>query len=382
MRALAAIPSSPKPLFSPSPSSRFYRTLATTLFASTLLSCGADVIAPVGALEEGQAGRWTTLPPEALSVAPSVLREMEREIDTGRYGEISSVLLLRSGTLVYERYWGTWGPDDLHPVYSVTKSVSSLAFGIARADDLIPSLDTPLLDVLDAAPDLPERMAKEEITLRHVLQMRAGFAWDELSSNYTDGANPTAALAGSEDWIEYVLELPMAADAGEAFSYNSGVSMLMSALIEQGTGETTEDFTADRLFEPLGIDRWTWTEGPNDLTNTGWGLWLLPRDMAALGEMVRLGGLWEGEQLVPGSWIGESREDASRFTDGTGYGYQWWLPAPDGGERPMAAWGYGNQFIVVVPSLDVVMVATGSNFGGGGWTPYQMVEYAYRAVAP
>ena len=204
MRALAAIPSSPNPLFIPSPSSRFYRTLATALFASTLLSCGADVIAPVGALEEGQAGRWTTLPPEALSVAPSVLREMEREIDTGRYGEISSVLLLRSGTLVYERYWGTWGPDDLHPVYSVTKSVSSLAFGIARADDLIPSLDTPLLDVLDAAPDLPERTAKEEITLRHVLQMRAGFAWDELSSNYTDGANPTAALAGSADWIEYV----------------------------------------------------------------------------------------------------------------------------------------------------------------------------------
>lgn len=356
------------------------RALALVFVALT--GCAEPPVTAIGALEEGQAGRWPTMSPEAMSVASGALATLEANIRAGLHGEISSILLLRSGTLVYERYWGNWGPDDLHPVYSVTKSVGSLAFGIAHEDGALPELDTPLLDVLEAAPDLPERMAKEDITLRHVLQMRAGFAWDELSSNYTDAANPTAALAGSADWIEYVLELPMAAEAGSAFSYNSGVSMLMSALIEEGTGQSTEDFTAERLFEPLGIDRWTWTSGPDDLTNTGWGMWLRPRDMAALGELVRLGGMWEGEQLVPEAWISDSRESGSLFTDGTGYGYQWWLPAPDGGTRPMAAWGYGSQFILVIPSLDIVMVTTGSNFGGGGWTPYQMADYAYRAVDP
>lgn len=356
-------------------------TYALGLALVVLIGCGVDApTGPAGALETGQAGRWPTMSPEAMGVAPGALATMEANIRAGLHGEISSILLLRSGTLVYERYWGDWGSDDLHPVYSVTKSVGSLAFGIAHEDGTLPDLDTPLLDVLDAAADLPERMTKEDITLRHVLQMRAGFAWDELSSNYTDAANPTAALAGSPDWIEYVLELPMADDPGAAFSYNSGVSMLMSALIEDATGQSAEDFTAERLLEPLGIDRWTWTTGPNDLTNTGWGMWLRPRDMAALGELVRLDGRWEGQQLVSESWIDESRESASRFVDGTGYGYQWWLPAPDGGVRPMAAWGYGNQFIVVIPSLEVVMVTTGSNFGGGGWTPYQMAEYAYRAV--
>lgn len=356
--------------------------LRTLVLGSALLAvaCGDDVIAPIGALEEGQAGRWATLPPEALSVDPTVLREMEVDIRDGQYGDISSVLLLRSGTLVYERYFGQWTPDDLRPVYSVTKSVSSLALGIARSEGAVPVLDTPLLDVVDAAPDLPQRMEKEAITLRHVLQMRAGFEWDELSTNYANAGNPVSALAASEDWIEHVLALPMGAEPGSVFAYNSGVSMLMSQLVESSTGESMETYATEALFEPLGIERWTWNVGPNELTNTGWGLWLLPRDMAAIGELVRLGGRWDGEQLVPASWIEASREAATRFTDGTGYGYQWWLPAEDGGSRPMAAWGYGNQYIVVVPSLEVVMVTTGANFGGGGWTPYQMIEYAYRAI--
>jgi CubicO group peptidase (beta-lactamase class C family) len=102
--------------------------------------------------------------------------------------------------------------------------------------------------------------------------------------------------------------------------------------------------------------------------------------MAAIGQMVLQDGTWEGEQIVPPGWLDASRMAATRFSDGTGYGYQWWLPGADGGVRPMAAWGYGGQYIVVIPLLDMVIVTTAENFGAPGWTPYRFAELAYTAA--
>lgn len=335
---------------------------------------------PIGALDQGFAGRWPTSAPEARLLSASILAELERTIEDGVYGEISSLLILRGGTLVYERYWGAWGPSDVHPVYSVTKSVSSLAFGIAHGDGHIPEVKTPLLAVLPYEPPLPEQAEKEVITLDHVLRMRTGLEWDELSTNYQNSANPTGDLVASPDWVRHVLELPMAGPAGSTFTYNSGVSMLMAGVVAETTGQSLEALTSERLFEPLGIETWTWSEGPGGLTNSGWGLALRPRDMAAIGELVRLDGRWAGQALVDSTWVAESRTAGTRFTDGTGYGYQWWLPEEDGGPRPMAAWGYGNQYIVVLPSIDVVMVSTAENYAASGWTPYELADYGYRAA--
>lgn len=365
------------------PFRRAAATCSWLLLGIVLQGCGGEITGPVGALEEGSAGRWSTLPPEAVSLSASVLGELEDDVDAGLYGTVSSLLILRSGTLVYERYWGPWGPSDTHPVYSVTKSVSSLAFGIAHGDGDIPTLDTPLLDIVPFAPPLPEQAAKEAITLRHVLQMRTGLEWDELSTNYQNGENPTVDLVASSDWVRHVLELPMAGEAGGAFTYNSGVSLLMAAVVDETTGQSLEAFTAERIFDPLEIDDWAWSAGPGGLTNSGWGLELRPRDMAAIGELVRLDGQWEGSTIVASEWLDDSRAPGTRFTDGTGYGYQWWLPEADGGggADPMAAWGYGNQYIVVLPSIDVVMVSTAENYAESGWTPYQLAEYGYRAAA-
>jgi CubicO group peptidase (beta-lactamase class C family) len=102
--------------------------------------------------------------------------------------------------------------------------------------------------------------------------------------------------------------------------------------------------------------------------------------MAALGQMVLDGGAWDGAQVVSAAWVEQSADRATEFVDGTGYGYQWWLGREDGARQSMAAWGYGGQFIVAIPGLDMVMVSTAENYGGGGFDPYALAEVAYQAA--
>lgn len=347
-----------------------------------LLSCSESPTEPItsGLLEAGRIEHWTTAPPASRGVSADVLGELEDKITAGDFDEISSLLIARGGELVYERYWGDWGPQDLHAVNSVSKSVTSLLIGIAHEAGAIEDLDTPVLDLLSGLSPPADAEAKNAITLHHVLTMRTGLEWDELSTNYRDTANPVAELAGSPNWLQFVMDLPLTTSPGTHFAYNSGVSILMAGVLENALQRSAEDYAAKHLFAKLGITDWSWSSGPHGLTNSGWGLQLRPRDMATIGQMVLQSGLWDGIQVVPATWIEESAEAATRFIDGTGYGYQWWLPRDDGGPAPMAAWGYGGQFIVVIPSLELLVVSTAENFEGGGFSPYTLADWLYRAV--
>ena len=347
-----------------------------------LLSCSESPTEPSesGLLETGRIEHWTTAPPASRGISGDVLREMEGQISGGEFGEISSLLIARGGELVYERYWGDWGPQDLHAVNSVSKSVTSLLVGIAHGTGEVGTLDTPVLDLLPELSPLANPEGKDGITLRHVLTMRTGLEWDELSTDYRQAANPVVALATSPNWLQFVMDLPFVDSPGTAWVYNSGVSMLMAGVLDHTLQRSAEDFAAEHLFARIGITDWSWSSGPHGLTNSGWGLQLRPRDMATIGQMVLQAGLWNGTQVVPTAWIEESAERATRFIDGTGYGYQWWLPRDDGGPTPMAAWGYGGQFIVVIPSLELLVVSTAENFEGGGFSPYTLADWLYRAV--
>ncbi len=341
---------------------------------------------PAGALGPGTNGRWTTTTPELAGLDVAVLADFESRIDAGVYGTISSLLVIRGGRLAYERYSGDWVPNDLHRVYSVTKSVTSLLVGIAVAEGQLSGVDQAIVDLFPEYSSFNNPSpAKAQITLEHVLHMRAGFEWDELSTNYTNGVNPTAALTASPDWTKHVLDLPLADAPGTRFAYNSGASLLMSAaLANSGAGESAEAYASTRLFAPLGITDWIWSEGPGGLSNSGWGLHLKPRDMAAIGQMVLQGGDWEGVSLVPGAWLEASATSATAFTDGTGYGYQWWLGPTGSGTtsatRSMAAWGWGGQFIIVLPNVDMVIVTTAENYDGGRLNPTTLAEFGVRAV--
>lgn len=364
------------------PPSRLVAVIAGLLLLGPV-GCADSPTAPPGVLDEGRAGRWVTASPESRGLDAEVLTALASEIDAGLHGEITSLLVVRHGRLVYERYWNGAGPDDLHVVNSVTKSVTSLLVGMAVHDGTLPDTGTPVLDLL-APRELADPEGKERITLDHVLTMRTGLAWDEWSTNYAEAANPVAALVRSDDWPRFTLDLPFDAEPGTRFTYNSGVSVLMSAVLDRALARTAESFAAERLFGPLGIERWEWSRTSGGLSNAGWGLSLRPRDMAAIGQLVLQEGVWDRAPLVPPEWLEASTEAATRFTDGTGYGYQWWLGHDDGAGRAIAAWGYGGQFIVVVPSLELVLATTAENFFGGGFDPWILADRGYRAagVAP
>lgn len=324
--------------------------------------------------------------PSEVGLAEQPLLELKRDVTAGAYGDVHSVLVVRSGRLAYEEYFGEGSPAALHRVYSVTKSVAATLVGVAWDRGIIQDVDRPLLEFFPEYASVANPEGKQAITLRHALRMRTGLEWDEWSTSYTDPSNPTNGLYLSQDWMKFVLDLPLAAEPGTVFAYNSGVSMLLSGVIRNATGRRAADFADDVLFGHLGIEQLHWLEGPDEIDNTGWGLSLRSRDMARIGQLYLQRGVWNGERILSEAWIDASTEGATRFASGWGYGFQWWLVPPARGDSAAAwipsAWGWGGQFIIVVPHLDAVIVTTQGNYDRlEGLDQERLVEIVAEAAA-
>ncbi len=319
---------------------------------------------------EGLPDDWKTSTAEEQHVNPDTLANLAARIAAGTYGEIHSLVIVRHGYLIEDRYFRGWNADQLHPLYSVTKSVTSSLFGAlpeahVMLDSTLPSLLPEYASVIDA------ESSSSRIRLQDLLTMRSGFAWDEHSTPYGDPRNPTSVMAGSPDWIRFVLTRPMADAPGTWFVYNSGCSVLLGGVLRSKTGMVVTKFAEARLFHPLGISRYRWETGPEQVTNTGWGLSLRPRDMARLGLLYLNEGAWKGERILSAEWLRDSWTGRVSLSNATSYGYQWWMLPLDGtavrdpqtnGIRFAAGWG--DQFIFVIPALDMVVVSTGGNYTG------------------
>jgi CubicO group peptidase (beta-lactamase class C family) len=212
--------------------------------------------------------------------------------------------------------------------------------------------------------------------------MKAGFVWDEWSTPYGTPGNPTTQLARSSDWVKFVLDLPMAGVPGVTFTYNSGCTVLLSGVLRNATGMNARSYAARVLFDPLGISAYAWETGPNGITNTGWGLSLRPRDMAKFGYLYLRDGAWKERQVVSRDWIGQSTAPHIRFSNGGGYGFQWWLLAlGDSGSEPLAPYaaGWGGQYIFVIPARDMVVVSTAEEYQGQSEIRAVLFDYVFAA---
>ncbi len=330
--------------------------------AFAIFSCGDKSTQPEEFTE------WTVASPESQGLNPFILDTLTIKLQVGELGKISSLLIVRGGKLVYEEYFRGFGAEDLHVVHSVTKSIAATLVGMAIDEGKISSVQTGLLDFFPSYTDLANPSAdKDNITLAHVLQMRAGFAWDEQSTPYGTAENPVTHLYQSPDMFKFVLDLPMADPPGTKFVYNTGSSMLLSGVIAHAVGRDVESYAEDKLFTPLGITEYSWPRGPNNVHPTGDGLSLRPRDMAKIGYLYLRDGVWSGRRLLSSGWIAASTQPYTHFTNGSAYGYQWWLLSMPFGEftlyAPFAA-GWGDQFIIVVPLLNMVVVTTAEHFSG------------------
>lgn len=265
-----------------------------------------------------------------------------------------SLLVAHRGELVFERYYRRSAQGDLQSLHSVTKSVVATLVGVLVMDGLL-ALDTPVASVLDA-PAFGADAAKTAITVRHLLTMTSG-----LDGGLVDGTphwDIDEIAERGEPVVEGALQAPLVAAPGKVFSYNNGAAHVLSAVIEAVAGKPAGDVAAERLFAPLGIDRWDW---PTDPQGRHWGngrLRLAPRDLIKLGLLYLGGGVFDGGRVLgtayvraataPLRWDGGAPEPGS-------YGLLWWV-AERSDPRMYFAAGHGGQYVVVAPAHDVVVV--------------------------
>ena len=220
--------------------------------------------------------------------------------------------------------------------------------------------------------------------------MRAGFEWDEFSAPYSSPETDCAQLEAQEDWLQFVLAKPMVSDPGSTFVYNSGVTVLLSGILAKATGKNADQYAEEHLFGPLGITDYHWKKTPLGLPDTEGGLYLKPEDLAKLGLLFLNDGVWDDQRILPEGWVEASVTpwvddiNPANDTDDSGYGYQWWiLDAGSAGSadspKIYAAMGFGGQYLLVVPDLELITVFTGWNVFG---QPPGSVELFRQVILP
>jgi len=343
---------------------------------------------------------WPRATPQEADIDAQMISLLVQGINRGDYGKQKSLLILRHGKLVHEQYFRGNGPDTLMPMYSATKSWGSALIGIAIGNGDLEGVNVPLEQVfIDYPGPFQFDTGKQALTMEHVLTMRTGLAWDEWSTSFTDPANPVNQMTKSGDWWAFVLNRPMTAPADSVFRYSTGGSNLMGGVLWSLTGMSALEYSMQYLFAPLDITEHyvevDLSGGPKGsgittfqagLTPTGHGLWLKASDLAKLGQLYLDRGVWDARRVLASQWINDSwkaysdhASDPQVFGEGVSYGYQWWnfiFPGTKGNVSVHLAWGWADQFIFVVPSLDLVMVTTAEN---GSWSGSTMLG-AFRDV--
>jgi CubicO group peptidase (beta-lactamase class C family) len=320
---------------------------------------------------------WRTAPPEDHGLDADELRLLERTL-TASYPTVRSVVIVRDGHLIYERYRQGLDAMDGHDVRSVTKSVVSALVGIALAAGALESPDQTLGELFaDRLPaDADPKMGG--VTVRHLLSMTSGLPGDDPSLGGDEDVFDR--IEPEDDWVSAILGLPLAADPGSEWAYSSASSHLLSVLVADATGGSTLQFARERLFGPLGIDtsdayvtvgpptpeeleRYSrepvaWPADPQGYHFGGALLKLPARDLAKFGYLYLNEGRWDGEEVIPADYVEESTTPSEYETNAEGhYGWHWWVE-PARGHDAYFARGYGGQVIHVVPELDLVTVVT------------------------
>jgi len=334
---------------------------------------------------------WEKATPASVGVDESTLAGFDKDLAAGKFDLVDSFAVFRCGKLVFERKYPhdygqiygkeaktrgplnarltgpynyfdpAWHPyyhgSDLHTMQSVSKTVSSVIVGIATTHgDFKAGLDTPLLHYFDETKVKNVDDRKRRITLRHVLTMTTGLDWNEEVA-YDDPRNDADLMEATDDWIQYVIDRPMAKEPGTVFNYSSGVSELLAYIFQKETGQDIEKYGERYLFTPLGMNHY-WKRSPLGLVDTEGGLFLNGQNLAKIGYLYLHDGMWDGKQIVSKEWVKQSVTPFIEAEEGFKYGFKWWLLPQKEGFVWMAR-GFGGQRLMVFPKNDLILTFTG-----------------------
>lgn len=331
---------------------------------AALLRPGADALAGIDYAPK-DAGDWPVSTPGAEGLDPQLVAELY--LDAAHLDTIYSLLVVRNGRLVAERYFNKGAPDQQALLQSATKSYISALLGIARERGCIPDLDGRMLDYF---PELAGRVKdprKREITLRQLLQMRSGYPWEE-----TDPALWAELMKG--DTFKLLVDVPLVADPGAQFNYSNLTANILAVIVARACDTDLLPFAEEHMFSPLGAGVGTWWQDKKGYRYPL--IHVTARDAAKFGLLYLDGGRFGGKQIVPAEWVADSlrawsddawiairQTHAGRYFRDLGYGYQWWSAMVDG-RRFDFAWGHGGQLIVLLHELDMVVAVTADPFWG------------------
>lgn len=386
------------------------------LLLSSCVILGCIPIASVSAAAQSRHSwptrGWPKATPASVGLDEKALAAFDSDLGSGKYFLVDSFEVFRCGKQVYGKKYphdyakiygkeaATRGPlnahltgpynyfdpawhpyyhgTDLHSMQSVSKTVSSVILGIAiTRGDFKAGLDTPLLKYFDVSKVKNVDDRKRRITLRHVLTMTTGLDWNEEVA-YDDPRNDSSLMEAADDWVQYVIDRPMAQEPGKIFNYSSGVSELLAYIFQKETGQDIEKYGEKYLFVPLGMDHY-WKRTPLGVVDTEGGLFLRGSDLAKIGYLFLHDGMWDGRQIVSQDWVKQSLTPFTDAEEGFKYGYKWWLlPRTDGPGYIWMARGFGEQLLMVFPEKNLIVVFTGWTILGD--TP-SLPEYVKRILS-
>ncbi|MFL5580372.1 MAG: serine hydrolase domain-containing protein [Gemmatimonadaceae bacterium] len=310
----------------------------------------ALTLAGATAVAAQSAGPLPRTSPERQGISSAAILDFVQAADTG-VDAMNGFMLVRHGSVVAEGWWAPYTPATRHVLYSLSKSFTSTAVGLAVAEGKL-SLDDEVLKFFpEDAPAQPSANLRQ-MRVRDLLRMSTGHQTEPTFWI----ADPATDTLKGVPWVRRFLAHPVPFKPGTHFLYNTPATYMASAIVQKVTGQTVLDYLRPRLFEPLGIEHPTWTTSPEGISAGGVGLDVRTEDIAKLGLLYLRKGMWNGRQLLPAAWVEEAT--ARQTSNGSnpnsdwdqGYGYQFWRSRH--GYRGDGAFG---QYMLVLPELDAVI---------------------------
>lgn len=391
------------------------KTLFSAVIVAAIASvCGCRKDGTGAAKTEWPGKEWAKSTPGKVGLDENALAALGADLKSGKYPLVDSFAVFRCGKEVFAReyehdyakiYWReaktrgplnarltgsynyfdpAWHPyyhgTKLHSMQSVSKTVSSIILGIAMLrGDFKAGLDTPALKYFDASKVKNVDERKRNMTLRHVLTMTSGLAWTE-DVPYDDPRSDSSLMEATDDWVQYVIDKPMAAEPGKVFVYSSGVSELMAHIFLKETGQDIDSYGEKYLFQPLGIEHF-WKKTPMGVVDTEGGLYLSGEGLAKIGFLYLHDGNWDGKQIVGKEWVKESVTPFIQAEEDYKYGFKWWLmPRKDSPDYVWMARGFGGQELMVFPKEELIAVFTGWDILGTKDPDHEFVTRVLAAV--
>lgn len=283
---------------------------------------------------------------------------------------LRSLVIYQNGSIVRQALFNDCDLYTPNDVRSITKSITSLLIGIAIDKGIIKSIDQNLREfIIPSRESIPQQIL--DLSLQNLLEMSAGFEWEELQNVYNYNW-----WIKSQNQIEYLFTIPIKNKPGEIFSYNSAAYHLLSVILTNTSKMSTLEFATKYLFEPLEIGLRNWGKNHDGYYNGSSGLQLSPYDMYKIGQLIINKGLYKGKRIISSQWIEKSTSPTINTNKAhpysNSYGLGWWIGDCDCGKYIFAN-GYGGQYIVIVPNINLVVTAT--NHWNG--VKYSLAQYQW-----